>query len=168
MANPPAPAGWNKTLADLFDEMRRGERGSVGGPEVEWAREYERSLLPAGLRFPCKGDIYEAIDEVCVDYLTAWSAPYTGGGTGTLMKGDRVVIDVDPGTARPISAYAAAVDAAALEPRIVPMDDRTSPKYAGFYFSLKTVDLNRKFRLIEKGSVPTIDTNGAGCVKSED
>jgi hypothetical protein len=32
---PPAPESWNQTLSDLFAEMDRGERSSVGFPEVQ-------------------------------------------------------------------------------------------------------------------------------------
>lgn len=52
----PAPPGWNKTIQDLFDEAKT-TRSTVGPPEVEWARDYERSLIPAGTRFPKKGDV---------------------------------------------------------------------------------------------------------------
>src|SRR5580765_2993799 len=100
---PPAPLGWNKTCADLFDEMKRGERTSVGSPEVDWARDYERSQIPAGMRFPRKGDIYEALEDMTVHYMTSWAAPVTGGGDGVLKKGDRVIVDNDPTDPRPIS-----------------------------------------------------------------
>ncbi len=60
---PPAPEGWNKTLADLDAEYRAGARVTLGSPEVDWAREYERSLLPADTRFPREGDVYEALED---------------------------------------------------------------------------------------------------------
>jgi hypothetical protein len=145
---PPPPPGWNKTIGDLCAEMKRGERASVGSPEVEWARDYERSQIPADMRFPRKGDVYEALDDMPVDYMTSWAAPFTGGGEGLLKKGDRVVVDSEPHDSRAISTYATAVDYEALEERIVPASDRSAPKYSGFYFSFKTVDLNRKFRLV--------------------
>ncbi len=41
----PAPRGWNKTIDDLFEEMKQGKRlMMVGGDECDWARDYERSL----------------------------------------------------------------------------------------------------------------------------
>lgn len=147
---PPAPPGWNKTIADLCAEMDRGERTSVGSPEVDWARDYERNQIPAGMRFPRKGDIYEALEEMQVHYMTSWAAPFTGGGEGMLRKGDRVVVDTEPVDARAISTYASAVDYDTVEERIVPASDRSAPKYSGFYFSFKTVDLNRKFRLVHE------------------
>lgn len=34
---------------------------------------------------------------------------------------------------------------------MVPESDRDNPKYAGFYFFFKTVNLNEKFKLVETG-----------------
>jgi hypothetical protein len=148
---PPAPPGWSKTIADLFAEMERGERKSVDSPETEWALEYERSQIPAGMRFPRKGDVYEALDDMSVQFLTSWAAPFTGSGEGQLRKGERVVVDTDPSDSRAIGTYASAVDYDVLEERMVPASDRNAPKYSGFYFSLTTVDLNLKFRLVHPG-----------------
>jgi hypothetical protein len=85
--------------------------------------------------------------------LTAWAVPYTGGELSTLEAGDRVVIHQDPVCLEPISVYAQAVDYARLEQRIVPLNIRSDPKYAGFYFALKTVDLNRHFKLVREEKV---------------
>lgn len=145
---PPAPSGWNKTIEDLLAEMKRGERSSMGSPEVDWARDYERSSIPSGMRFPRKGDVYEALEDMPVKYMTSWAAPFTGGGDGTLVCGDRVVVDMEPLDPRPISTYAVAVDYDAVERRVVPASDRNDPKYSGFYFSLRTVELNQKFKLV--------------------
>lgn len=122
----------------------------VCSPEVDWARDFERSQIPADMRFPRKGDVYEALENMTVHYMTSWAAPVTGGGEGILKKGDRVVVDSDPVDARAISTYASAVDYDAVEERIVPTSDRSAPKYSGFYFAFKTVDLNRKFRLVHQ------------------
>ena len=147
---PPAPLGWNKTIADLSAEANKGIRKTVGRPEIDWARDYERSLLPEGIRFPKKGDIYEAIEDIPVCYMTAWRAPFTGGGDSQLNKGERVVIKDEPIDSRPIGVYAEAVNYASLEERIVPSAERSNPKYAGFYFSFKTLELNQKFRLVSE------------------
>ena len=145
---PPAPPGWNKTATDLSAEMERGERKRVTYPEIVWAQEYERSQIPKDVRFPSKGDIYEVVENMTVHYMTVWGAPFTGGGEGVLKKGDRVVVDQDPADPKPVSVYARAVDYDSLEVRIVPASDRTNPKYSGFCFSFKTVELNRKFKLV--------------------
>ena len=148
---PPPPEGWNKTISDLMDEAKSGTRKTIGSPELDWARDYERNLLPPGTRFPCKGDIYEAVEDVEVSYLTSWASPYTGGGATTLRMGDRVSIPGAPRDPRPISIYAEAVDYKALEARVVPEADRRAAKYTGFYFSISTSALNKSFRLVSEG-----------------
>lgn len=148
---PHRPPGWNRTIADLMAEMKAGRRASVGQPEIGWARDYERSLIPVGMRFPQKGDVYEALEDMEVDFLTAWSAPFTGGGKGALHKGDRVFVDSEPSDPKPIGSYVVAIDYEALEERIVPASDRDAERYNGFYFHFKTVDLNRRFKLVQIG-----------------
>jgi hypothetical protein len=132
-------------------EMEAGKRKSVGQPELDWAREYERSLIPDGARFPQKGDVYESLDDQKVTYMTAWSAPFTGGGEATLLKGERVWIDSSPTEKKPIGTYALPVEYNKLEKRMVPREEREAPRYGGFYFYFNTVDLNDKFRLVETG-----------------
>jgi hypothetical protein len=148
---PPAPSGWDLTIEDLVAQMKLGKRKSVGSPETDWARDYERSLLPPDVRFPQKGDVYEAQESVAVHYMTAWGAPFTGGGEGQLEQGDRVFIDSAPSNPRPISVYAVACDYRAIEQRMVPSSVRDDPTYSDFYFSLKVIDLHRYFRLVETG-----------------
>ena len=131
--------------------MKAGKRKSVGSPETEWAREYERSLLPADTRFPRKGDVYEAVEDVQIQFMTAWAAPFTGSGEGVLKKGERVFVDQEPSTPKPTGVYAVAMDYESTESRLVPESERSDPKYSGFYFSLKTVALNRHFKLVETG-----------------
>ena len=148
---PSAPPGWNKTIQDLSDEAKK--TGSpMGSPEVDWGRDYERSLIPAGTRFPKKGDTYEATEELQVSYLTSWSAPFTGGGVGTLKKGERVIVEHDMILPRPVAVYAKPIDYATAEERMVPESDRANIKYAGFYLCLKTADLARNFRLVHEES----------------
>ncbi len=149
---PPAPPGWNKTIQDLFDEAKT-TRPPVGPPEVEWARDYERNLIPAGTRFPKKGDVYEATEDVEVNYLTSWSAPFTGGGPGTLKKGEPVIIDYEP-LPQPIAANAKAINNAQVENSMVPESDRSNSKYAGFYLVLNTLELSRDFKLVHEESTP--------------
>jgi hypothetical protein len=148
---PPPPPGWARTIADLFDEMKAGKRSHVGSPETDWARDYERSLIPNDMRFPVKGDVYEALDDVQVHYMTSWAAPVTGGGDGVLRKGDQVSVEGSGVDHTPIGVYAVAVDYGVIESRMVPEADRRSPRYGGFYFYLSTADLNRKFKLVKAG-----------------
>lgn len=84
---PPAPAGWTKTVKDLMDEMRQGLRTSVGSPETEWAINYERSLLPPGIRFPSKGDVDVANGPVPVTLHISRRSPSTTDVMYTLPAG---------------------------------------------------------------------------------
>jgi len=143
------PPGWKLAHAELLAEMRAGKRKSVGRAEMEWAKEYERSLIPAAARFPRKGDLYESLRDQSVGYVTAWAAPYSGGGEAALLKGERVWIHADSAEEEPVGAYALAVEYDKLEERIVPREEREAQKYGGFCFYLSTVDLNRNFRLVK-------------------
>ncbi len=147
MDTPPAPPGWNKTFADLDAEMHAGLRKSVGFPETEWARDYERSLLPAGTRFPRKGDVYDPVEPVTVSFMTSWSLPYTGGGTMVLQPGQQLRLDDAPGMEEPILVYAVAVNYKEVERLAIPWWTRWRPAYQGFYFAVETALLVSKFKL---------------------
>lgn len=148
---PLCPEGWNLTISDLMQEMNDGKRKQVGHPEIEWAREFERSLIPEDYRFPQKGDLYESKTDQTIEFLTSWAAPFTGGGESTILKGEKIWISSDPSDKKPISTYALPVNYKELEQRMVASSDRNAPKYGGFYFSIKTNDLNENYILIQTG-----------------
>jgi hypothetical protein len=77
---------WTKTLANLVAESNE-TRSVVGPPETAWARAYERPLLRPWARSPLDGDVYEALEDTPIKFLTHWRAPFTGGGEGTLPEG---------------------------------------------------------------------------------
>lgn len=145
------PKNWNLTIDDLFKEMHEGKRKSVGPPELDWAREYEQSLIPSSYRFPKQGDLYEAKETFEIDYMTAWMAPYTGSGTSKIQKGEQVWIDSEPADSKPISTYALPVEYKKLKKRMVPTSERESPNFGGFYFHINTITLNEKFNFIKTG-----------------
>jgi hypothetical protein len=97
--------------------------------------------------------VYEATSDVEVSYVTSWSAPFTGGGSGRLKKGERVIIDYEP-LPRPIAANAKAINYTQVEQEMVPESDRSNNKYSGFYFVLKTLQLSRAFRLVHEEPTP--------------
>ncbi len=148
---PPMPSDWKLTYADLVAEAKAGKRKSIGRAEMEWAKEYERSLIPADMRFPQKGDLYESLADQTVEYMTAWAAPYSGGGTGTLFAGEQVWIHSAPRDEKPIGEYALPVEYKKLEERMVPESERTSSKYGGFSLYFTTVELNTNFKLVRTG-----------------
>ena len=143
------PADWNLTISDLMEELKNGKRKEIRDPEMTWAREYERSLIPSHYRFPQKGDLYAANFKQEVAFLTSWSAPYTGGGTTTLFKDEKIWVDTDLLDKKPIGAYLLAVDYKELEKRIVSESDRNSLKYGSFCFHINTKTLNENFKLLK-------------------
>ena len=146
----PMPPGWSHTISDLFDEMAQGKRRSVGDPEAAWAMEYERSLLPKDTRYPKKGDIYESLDDIVVNYMTSYSAPFTGSGDGLLKKGEKLCVCTGPVGDKPINVYLNPLNYKTVESKMIPETDRTDPKYQGYYLSIETMVLVTKFNLVEK------------------
>lgn len=145
------PDDWNLTLDDLFNEIETGKRKTIEPHEGVWAKEYERTLIPDTIRFPLKGDVYESKQDQTVDFMTAWSRPFTGDGTATLLKGERVWVHTDPGEEKPLGTYTIAVDYEKLEKRMVPSAERNDRRYGGFYFYFKTHELNENFSLAGTG-----------------
>lgn len=145
------PENWNRTIADLMQEMKDGKRQEVGQPELDWAREYERSLIPKDHRYPKEGDLYESKFDQEIEFMTAWSAPFTGGGKGILYKGEQVWINSEPNEDKPIGSYALPVKYSELEIRMVSEKDRNTPNYGNFYFHFDTTSLNENFNLVQTG-----------------
>jgi hypothetical protein len=137
------------TLSDLMEEMKHGKREQIGQVEMDWARQYERSLIPEHYRFPKLGDLYESKTDQKIKFLTSWAAPYSGGGEGILFKGERIWVDSHPDGVKPIGTFALPVNYRELETRMVSQSDRNAFKYGGFYFYISTVDLNEKFILLQ-------------------
>jgi hypothetical protein len=142
---PPFPSGWNKTLRDLIAERR-----SVSADEFAWARAYERAKLRSWARFPRDGEIYEALCDMPVSYITHWRGPFTGGDTGTLRAGTRVVVHVGLDEPEPVHVHARPLDAARIEEELVSETDRRQPNYAGFSLTLSVEDLNKRFRRLAR------------------
>ena len=141
------PAGWNKRLKDLRATDHGDGELSITGEEFEYAREYERRLLRPWARFPHEGDVYEALDDVKVDFLTHWKAPFTGDGSGILPKGTRVRVSVHG--SEPVGVYAQPINRPDLEAQLVPVEQRTASNYGGFSLSIHVEQLNKLYRLVE-------------------
>lgn len=143
------PDNWNKTFSDLMKEMDDGKRTEVGQPETEWAREYEQSLIPKTYRYPKQGDLYESKNDQEIEFMTAWSAPFTGGGVATLFKGEQIWVNYEPNEEKPIGCYTLPVKYQELEKRMVTESDRTKENYGNFYFYFDTIKLNENFNLLK-------------------
>jgi len=139
---------WKKTTADLSDELRSGRRRQITAAEIELAKAYERRHMPADIRYPRAGEVYEANDDFAIQYLTSYRAPYTGGGSSVLPKGEHVRV-CELSDPEPIGVACVPINYDLLHERIIPAEERASPKYAGYHFHIETIDLNRRFRLIE-------------------
>jgi hypothetical protein len=142
------PPGWNKTIADLFAHSNES-RSPIAPPEMEWARSYERSLLRSWARFPVDGDVYEAVEDMPIKFLTHWRSPFTGGGSGTLPKGTRVRVKVPDWMREPVGVNADPFDAERIERTLISEADRNNAKYGGYSLSISTAELNKCFRLVQ-------------------
>ena len=149
-STPPRPEGWNKTFDDLAAEVRQGLRSSLGSPEVEWAQDYERSLLPAGTRFPKQGDVYAANEDVPVTLYLSWRLPFTSDMPYTLPGGCRLRIESDGGD-RPLAVNALPVDYEATEKAALSVWIRFRPGYGGYHLTLHTRDILKSFSLVSSG-----------------
>ena len=145
---------WRQTVRDLLAELQAGKRAEISGEEIELAKAYQKRQIPAGIRFPRAGEIYEAVRDFEVQYMTAHFAPFTGGGKAVLPKGERVRV-CEPSDPRPLGVYCDPLNYDALHERIVPAEEQAHERYNGYYLSIDTVDLNRSFRLVES---PNPDT----------
>jgi hypothetical protein len=138
------PKNWNKTTKELFSEDR-----DLSDKEIRWAIAYEREMIRDKVRFPINGEIYEAIEDVTMEYITHWKVPMTCDGEFILKKNTRikiVIVDEDP---EPISVYADAVEYEELEKEIIPDEIRNDERYNGFSLGIDTIDLNKYFKLIQ-------------------
>jgi hypothetical protein len=142
------PSGWTKTIADLMAESNR-TGSSVGPPETDWAIAFERSQLRPWARFPLDGEVYQALHDIPVRYLTHWQAPFTGGGDGTLPASTMVRVHVHAFMPEPVAVSAMPLNSREIELLLVAGSDRSSPKYDGFSLHIYTADLNRHYRRVE-------------------
>ena len=103
--------------------------------------------MPPGTRLPSPGEVYEAVDDVEISYLTTHAPPYTGGGKRVLAKGERVRIST-VGKHR-MSVYCDPLRYEALHAHFISKEERANPSYTGYYLFVRTAQLNTKFRLVE-------------------
>ena len=144
---------WNR----LFDKLKMrikikqliAENRVSSAKELNQTEDYERSMLGNDFRYPHDGEVYEAITDVEIHYLTHWSAPYTGGETFVLKQGERIIVEVSDHNPKPISVYAKSTQIERLEREIIPEETRTSEKYGGYSLGIKCTKLKKHFRLID-------------------
>jgi hypothetical protein len=141
------PPGWNKTTSELA-----ASKPFPTPLEWEWAQVYELMGLRKWARFPRDGEVYEALENLLIEYLIQWDAPVSSGDTGLITRGTQVRVSVMPEDQEPLSVYADPLEYDRVERELIPEGTRATTKYAGFYLSIRTEDLNRFFRRISGGA----------------
>ena len=106
-----------------------------------------KAAISADLYYPKGGEIFEALVDVEISYLTHFLAPYTGGAKAMLLKGEQVIIN-PPSQEMPFSYRCDAVRSEDIEKCIIPRSDSESYKYDGYSLSIKTILLNTHFRIV--------------------
>lgn len=142
-----------KTFEEMDLELKNGLRKSITQEDVEKSTELKRALYPDWIIYPKGDEIYEAIEVVEIDYMTAWSAPFAGGGKTTFPKGEQISI-VKPNHDKPTSMYCDPVNYDELHSIIVPEKDRRAKGYNGYYLCIDTLNLNTKFKLVSSEQLP--------------
>jgi hypothetical protein len=134
-------------MEELLAEMSAGKRSIITDEEGRLAVAFERSQLHKDVRFPKEGEIYEAIADVEITFLTHYSAPFTGGAKTVLPKGERVRVTCANGE-RPIGVHCTPLRYDELHPLIVSDQERARAEYNGYSFSIKIIQLEREFRIV--------------------
>jgi len=135
-----------KTVEELFDEVKKGK--TVNGKPMENARKLSKAVLPIGLFYPKGGEVYEAIQDIQISYLTHFMAPFTGGDKAKLLKGERVIVSKS-NQAKPLGYYCYPINDNEIEHRIISDSDKNDPAYNGFSLSIDTKSLNSYFKQVE-------------------
>lgn len=146
------PTDWKKTTTDLYNELHSGKRSFIPQNELEWAEDYQRSLIPSNYKFPKKGYVYEAIEDIDVEIEIWYNAPGSGSDDGKLFKGEKIWIYYD--TQKEIEPCAHPIEYKKLEERLVSKDMKELSFYAGYSIRIRTTTLNEKFKLIKKNYKP--------------
>jgi hypothetical protein len=95
------------------------------------------------------GDVFEALEDTPVSFVTHWRAPFTGGGAGEIPKGTRVRVLALNEAPAAATVYARPLEAEPIERLLVPESDRLRNGYDGFSLCISTHDLRKRFRRIE-------------------
>lgn len=137
------PFGWTKTTHDLSSDRL------WSADELKWAFDYERSLLRTWARFPQSGDVYIALRDLRIKYITHWRQPYSGTGIGTLRRGTRIRVDVFEFNPEPVQVHVEPLDRTLIEKQLIDPRERAATGYNGFSLSIRTEELNRDFALVK-------------------
>ena len=87
-----------------------------------------------------KGDRFTVINDIKVNGLTVWGAPYTGGFECTLPKGT-VLVAPDKQVKGAKGFSVVPENYKEMESILVPKKDRENQKYGGYYFVFLNSDI---------------------------
>ncbi|MCB9426331.1 MAG: hypothetical protein H6584_04805 [Flavobacteriales bacterium] len=102
---PVKPKDWCLTYEDLKQEAKSGKRKTIRRYEIEWANEYEKSLIPKGYRYPHIDDVYVFNQELTLFFSSQWSGPWGSGDYYTFQKGMKCQITYGDNIIRPERFY---------------------------------------------------------------
>jgi hypothetical protein len=90
-----------------------------------------------------KGDRFVAAEDFSTGVLTQWRAPFTGGSDAIVPRGTVLVAVDDQKEDRP--GFACLPERyEEMEMLLVPEEDRTAEKYAGYYLVLESADIGTR------------------------
>ena len=106
-------------------------------------------LISKNKRYPKENELYAAIENFNIRYLTHHFAPFTGGGNVMLRKGDRIIIGrLCNVITNPIIVYAMPTEYELIESRIE-NDELNKRTYRGYSLYINTKELNKHFKKID-------------------
>ena len=129
-------------------ELDRGERSSISRKEADQAYAYERSLLPQGTIFPREGEVWEAADDVKVEVVKRFAAPFICSGEAILPRGERVRV-MRTFEEEPLRVRARPLRYDELLPSLVRADIRDDPDFSSYQLEIGTADINQHFRRVD-------------------
>ena len=109
--------------------------------------------MASDLRYPREGEVYEAIEDAPVGYMTHYfNLPYTGGDDATLPKGERVRVSYARGE-NPVGVYCDPLRYEELHEKIVGPEERGNEMYRGYYLAININVLTKSFKLVAGDAV---------------
>jgi len=100
------------------------------------------------LFYPTGSEVFEALEDIEISFMTHFMAPFTGGDNALLLKGERIVVN-QPNRSKPTSYYCYPINDEQVENRIVSDSDRDDPRYNGYSLFISTKSLNTDFKQVE-------------------
>ena len=140
-----------KTVEDVLKEAE--PRKEISNKELNWALNYERSLLDKNVRYPKDGEIFEAKSDVEVYCCIYCLNPSSSGVDCIIPKGTRVIVRYYKDN-KPLMVDVIPINYDQIDKLVVPKEERNAHKYAGYNLSTNIDALNKEFSLCENLDYP--------------